>query len=124
MLKLSVLEENVKGKRIVLVDDSIVRGTTSKRILNMLRKAGAKEIHVRISSPTVKYPCYFGIDTPSRKQLVAAHHDVEEIRKSIGADTLGFLSLEGLKASISMGDDLCLACFNGDYPMDVPGFDE
>lgn len=121
MLKLSVLKENVKDKRIVLIDDSIVRGTTSKKIVNMLRKAGAKEIHIRVSSPPVKHSCFFGIDTPTRKQLIGAVHSVEEIRDSIGADSIGYISVEGLVKSIDMsGQKLCTACFDGDYPMEVP----
>ncbi|RKD23655.1 amidophosphoribosyltransferase [Caminicella sporogenes DSM 14501] len=120
-LKLSVLRENVEGKRLVLIDDSIVRGTTSKRIIDMLRRAGAKQVHVRVSSPPVKYSCYFGIDTPTRKQLIGATHSVEEIRKAIGADSLGYLSVEGLLKSINMtSEKLCTACFSGNYPMKVP----
>jgi len=120
-LKLNVLKENVEGKRVVLIDDSIVRGTTSRRIVDMLKEAGAKEVHVRVSSPPVKHSCYFGIDTPSRKQLVGAVHTVEEIRDMIHADSLGFLSIEGLVESIGTGGvNLCAACFNGDYPMVVP----
>lgn len=120
-LKLSVLRENIEGKRLVLIDDSIVRGTTSKRIIDMLRQAGAKEIHVRVSSPPVKYSCYFGIDTPTRKQLIGATHSIDEIRKVIGADSLGYLSVEGLLKSINMtSQKLCTACFNGNYPMEVP----
>ncbi|MEA1975473.1 MAG: amidophosphoribosyltransferase [Bacillota bacterium] len=120
-LKLNVAKENIKGKRIVLVDDSIVRGTTSKRIIRMLRKAGAKEVHFRISSPPVKYSCYFGIDTPSKKHLVGAMMTTDEICKEIGADSLAYISIEGLVESIGMGkDNLCTACFNGEYPMEVP----
>ncbi len=120
-LKLNVLKENIKGKRLVLVDDSIVRGTTSRKIVDLLKSAGAKEVHVRISSPPVKYSCYFGIDTPARKNLVGATRSVEEIRKMIDADSLGYLSIEGLFRSIQMpGDILCGACFSGNYPMEVP----
>ncbi|MCT4619309.1 MAG: amidophosphoribosyltransferase [Marinisporobacter sp.] len=120
-LKLNVLKENIKGKRLVMVDDSIVRGTTSKQIVDMLKHAGAKEVHVRVCSPPVKYSCYFGIDTPTRKNLVGAVHSVEEIRKMIGADSLGYLSIDGLVKSIDMdGCSLCSACFSGDYPMEVP----
>ncbi|KXG73797.1 amidophosphoribosyltransferase [Thermotalea metallivorans] len=120
-LKLNVLKENVKGKRLVLIDDSIVRGTTSRRLVDMLKAAGAKEVHVRVSSPPVKFSCYFGIDTPTRKNLVGALHSVEEIRQMIGADSLGYLSIEGLMKSIHMdGQGLCNACFSGDYPMEVP----
>lgn len=120
-LKLSVLTENVKGKRIVLVDDSIVRGTTSKKIIQMLRDAGAKEVHFRVSSPPVKHSCYFGIDTPTQKQLVGASMSHDEICEKIGADSLGYISIAGLVESIGKGRvDLCTACFDGDYPMEVP----
>jgi amidophosphoribosyltransferase len=120
-LKLNVAKENIKGKRVVLVDDSIVRGTTSKRIIRMLRKAGAKEVHFRISSPPVKHSCYFGIDTPSKKHLVGAMMTTDEICKEIGADSLAYISIEGLVESIGMGkENLCAACFDGEYPMEVP----
>ena len=120
-LKLNVLRENIKGKRLVLIDDSIVRGTTSGKIVELLKSAGAKEVHVRVSSPPVRYSCYFGIDTPTRKNLVGAVHSVEEIREMIGADSLGYISIEGLIKSINMEEhQLCAACFNGDYPMEVP----
>ncbi|SHK20289.1 amidophosphoribosyltransferase [Paramaledivibacter caminithermalis] len=120
-LKLSVLKENVEGKRLVLIDDSIVRGTTSSRIVEMLRRAGAKEVHLRVSSPPVTHSCYFGIDTPTRKQLIGATHSIEEIREEIGVDSLGYISIEGLVESIDMEDKrLCTACFCGNYPMEVP----
>lgn len=120
-LKLNVLKENIKGKRIVLIDDSIVRGTTSGRIVEMLKAAGATEVHLRVCSPPVKFSCYFGIDTPTRKNLVGATHSIEEIRKMVGADSLGYLSIEGLLESIhESGEGLCSACFSGDYPMKVP----
>ncbi|MEW9121750.1 MAG: amidophosphoribosyltransferase [Thermotaleaceae bacterium] len=120
-LKLNVLKENVKDKRIVLIDDSIVRGTTSGRIVDMLKSAGAKEVHLRVCSPPVKFSCYFGIDTPTRKNLVGATHSIEEIRKMVGADSLGYLSIEGLLNSAKeAGEGLCNACFSGYYPMEVP----
>lgn len=120
-LKLNVMKENVDGKRLILIDDSIVRGTTSRRIVAMLKEAGAKEVHIRVSSPPVMHSCYFGIDTPNRLQLVGATHSIEEIRKMIGADSLAYLSTEGLVQSIGARKcDLCTACFDGDYPMDVP----
>lgn len=119
-LKLNVLKENIRGKRVILIDDSIVRGTTSKKIVTMLRNAGAKEVHVRVSSPPVMYSCYFGIDTPSRKALVGAVNEIDGIRKMIGADSLAYISIEGLRESIGLEDDLCMACFNGKYPMEVP----
>lgn len=118
-LKLTPLWRNIKGKSIVLVDDSIVRGTTSKRLVAALKKAGAKEVHVRISSPPVAYPCYYGIDTPSREELLGATRTVEEIRDFIGADSLAYLSLEGLIESVGLGGaDMCAACFSGAYPID------
>lgn len=119
-VKLNPLRRSIEGKRIVLVDDSIVRGTTSKKIVTLLRNAGAREIHVRICSPLIKYPCYFGIDTPSRKQLIGANYPVEEIRDIIGADSLGYLSLEGLIRSTSNSRGFCTGCFSGLYPMSVP----
>ena len=121
-IKLNVIEEVVKGKRIIMVDDSIVRGTTSANIIKMLKKAGATEVHVRISSPPFLYPCYFGTDVPSDKQLIAHSHTTEEIRQMIGADSLGYMEVEKLK---NMVGDLgyCDACFTGKYPMEVPGRD-
>jgi amidophosphoribosyltransferase len=122
MLKLNALKSEVKGKRLVLVDDSIVRGTTSGQIIKMLKDAGAKEVHVRVSSPPVTHSCYFGIDTSSQKELIAATHNVEEIRKYIGADSLGFLSLDGLIKSTGYSrEKFCTACFSGEYPLKVPG---
>jgi amidophosphoribosyltransferase len=124
-LKLNSLKSNVFGKRIVMIDDSIVRGTTGKQIVNSLRMAGAKEVHLRISSPPVTYGCHFGIDTPNREQLIGAMKTVEQIRRAIGADSLGYLSLEGLVKSVGKPfDKLCLACFSGDYPMEVPAIDK
>ncbi len=121
-LKLNVMKHNVDGKRIILIDDSIVRGTTSKRIVSMLKAAGAKEVHLRVSSPAVQYPCYFGIDTPDRNHLVGATHTNAGICEMIGADSLAYLSIEGLTEAIGFQkcDGLCKACFDGDYPMDVP----
>lgn len=116
-LKLNPIREVLAGKRIVLVDDSIVRGTTSRRIVRLLRSAGAREVHVRISSPPIISPCYYGIDTPTRTELIGARYNVEEIRQAIGADSLGYLSLEGLKEAVGLaGEPYCLACFTGNYP--------
>ena len=121
-IKLNVIEEVVRGKRIVMVDDSIVRGTTCANIIRMLKKAGAKEVHVRISSPPFLYPCYFGTDVPSNEQLIAHSHTTEEIREMIGADSLGYMKIEKLKEMV--GDlGYCDACFSGNYPMEVPGRD-
>lgn len=119
-LKLSALKRNVRGKRVLLVDDSIVRGTTSKRIVEMLRTAGAKEVHIRVSSPPVTHPCYFGIDTSSYEQLIGANHSVEEIRRFIGADSLSYLSIEDLLKTVEgAACNFCAGCFNGRYPEDV-----
>jgi amidophosphoribosyltransferase len=119
-LKLSALKRNVRGKKVLLVDDSIVRGTTSKRIVEMLRTAGAKEVHIRISSPPVMHPCYFGIDTSSYEQLIGANHSVDEIRKFIGADSLSYLSIEDLFKTVECAAcNFCAGCFNGRYPEDV-----
>lgn len=112
----------VVGKRVVLVDDSIVRGTTSGRIVNMLRDAGAREVHFRVSSPPIKFPCYYGIDTAARKELAAATLTIDEIRERIGADSLSFISDEGLRRAIGLART-CTACFDGHYPAGHPGDD-
>ncbi len=117
-LKLSVLEKQVKGKRVLLVDDSIVRGTNSIILTKMLREAGACEIHMRISSPPVRYPCHFGINTPTQRLLIGANKNVEEVRQRLGLDTLAYLSLEKLKQVVNGEDSgYCSACFDGNYPM-------
>ncbi|MBZ4664232.1 MAG: amidophosphoribosyltransferase [Caloramator sp.] len=118
-MKLNPLKVNIEGKRIVLVDDSIVRGTTMKRLIELLRKNGAKEVHVRIASPIVKYPCYFGIDTPRRSQLIGSNLNEEEIGRELGADSIGFLSIEGLLDALD-AKSFCLGCFNGIYPVSAP----
>jgi amidophosphoribosyltransferase len=121
-IKLNVLKSTVEGKRVVMVDDSIVRGTTSKRIVNLLRKAGAKEVHVRSSAPPFLWPCYFGTDVPSRDQLVAVNHTMDEICEMIGADSIGFLSVEALhKIAPKAKCGFCDGCFTGKYPVPVPG---
>ena len=120
-LKLNPLREVIEGRRIVVVDDSIVRGNTQRALIRMLREAGALEIHVRISSPPVKWPCFYGIDFASRAELVAAGLEIEEIRRSIGADSLGYVSLAGLIEATTIAESkLCTACFTGDYPMAIP----
>ena len=117
-LKLNPLRDVIAGKRLVVVDDSIVRGNTQRAIVAMLREAGAAEVHVRISSPPVEWPCFYGIDFATRAELIAGSLTVEEIRASIGADSLGFVSLEGLIAATKQpADRLCRACFDGDYPI-------
>ena len=120
-LKLNPLREVIEGKRLVVVDDSIVRGNTQRALVRMLREAGAAEVHVRISSPPVMWPCFYGIDFATRAELIATGMSVEEIGQSIGADSLGFLSVEGMvAASGQKADELCLACFTGDYPIPPP----
>jgi amidophosphoribosyltransferase len=120
-LKLNPLRDVIAGKRIVAVDDSIVRGNTQRAIVAMLREAGAAEVHVRIASPPVKWPCFYGIDFATREELVAGHSAVEEIRASIGADSLGYVSLEGLVAATKQDSgSLCRACFDGQYPVPIP----
>src|SRR5438094_10546 len=122
MLKLNPLPRSIKGKRLIAVDDSIVRGTTSHRIIDRLRSAGAKEIHMRISSPPMRYPCFMGVDIGSTKELIAAGRTVEEVRKHIGADSLSYLSIPGLMRAIGRGtsQEFCRACFDGSYPVAVP----
>lgn len=119
-IKLNVLSEVVKGKRVVMIDDSIVRGTTCAKIVRMLKNAGATEVHVRISSPPFLYPCYFGTDVPSGDQLIAHNHSVEQIREMIGADTLGYLDEERLSELVTDGMGYCDACFTGKYPIEPP----
>lgn len=120
-LKLSALREVLRGKRVVVVDDSIVRGTTSRKIVKMLRNAGAKEVHLRISSPPTSWPCYYGIDTPTRQQLISASHTVDEITRYVTADSLGYLSLEGLHGAVgTKREGYCDACFTGEYPVRFP----
>ena len=118
-VKLNVLKEAVNGKRVVMIDDSIVRGTTSDRIVSMLKEAGATEVHVRISSPPFLHPCYFGTDVPASDQLIAYNRSIEDIRKIIGADSLGYLSLDRL-IELSGGQSICTGCFTGQYPMEPP----
>ena len=118
-VKLSVLKEAVAGKRVIMIDDSIVRGTTSDRIVKMLRDAGATEVHMRISSPPFLYPCYFGTDVPAREQLIAYNRTIEEIRQVIGADSLDYLKLERLSDMVG-GLPYCSGCFTGKYPLDPP----
>ena len=119
-IKLNALRDVVEGKRVVMVDDSIVRGTTCDRIIGMLKEAGATEVHVRISSPPFLYPCYFGTDVPSSDQLIAYHHSVDEICKMIGADSLGYLSLDRLDELVDGSKGYCDACFSGNYPVEPP----
>ena len=117
-IKLNAVKENIDGKRLILVDDSIVRGTTIKRTVDMLRKAGAKEVHVRIASPQVINPCHLGMDTPSKKNLIAANMNKEEIRELIGADSLYYISIDGLVQSLGGNNGFCKGCFNGEYAIE------
>jgi amidophosphoribosyltransferase len=119
-IKLNPVASVIRDKRIVVIDDTIVRGTTTGRIIRMLRESGAKEVHMCISAPPITHPCYYGIDTSVRKELIASSHSVEEIRRYIGADSLSYLSLAGLKAALAPQQELCFACFNGVYPIGVP----
>jgi amidophosphoribosyltransferase len=107
----------LKGKKVIVVDDSIVRGSTMKKLVSMLREVGAAEIHLRIGSPMVKHSCYFGIDTPTRDELIATSHSVEQIRTFLGVESLKYISLEGLKSCVKDPNGYCVACFNGDYPI-------
>ena len=118
-IKLSPVESEIRGKRVVLIDDSIVRGTTSQRIVQLLRGAGATEIHMRISAPPFLYPCYYGTDIDSQEHLIACHHSISEIARLIGVDSLGYLPLDGLQ-SLCGGNGYCDACFSGRYPTAIP----
>jgi amidophosphoribosyltransferase len=120
-IKLNPVKDALKGKRVVVVDDSIVRGTTSKKIIKMIRNAGASEIHMRISSPPTTHPCFYGIDTPTRQELIASTHSVEEIRKYITADTIGYISMDGIQKIVPHRMNYCSACFDGEYPVPFPG---
>jgi amidophosphoribosyltransferase len=120
-LKLNPLREVVRGRRLTVVDDSIVRGTTTKQIVSLLRRAGAAEVHVRISAPPIYHPCFYGIDTQVETELIAATQTVDQIRDFIGADTLGYLSIRGVLAALDLPyDRFCFACFDGNYPEPVP----
>jgi len=119
-VKLNPVRKFIEGKRVVIVDDSLVRGTTSRKIVKMLRKLGAKEVHMRIAAPPSIYPCFYGIDTPTEKELIGSTHTIKEIRDFLTADSLGYLSIEGLERSVcSMKNKLCLACFSGNYPIKI-----
>jgi amidophosphoribosyltransferase len=119
-LKFNPLPQVLDGKRVVLVDDSIVRGTTTPKVIKLIRKAGAKEVHMRICAPPIRYPCFFGVDMATRWELIAAQKTIPEIRDSIGADSLGYLSMDGLIKSVALPKDIfCLACFTGEYPIPI-----
>ncbi len=121
-MKMNPIKSTVEGKRLLIVDDSVVRGTTLKKLISMLREAGAKEVHVRVGSPPVIAPCYYGVDMKSREQFIANKHSIDEIRQIIGADSLGYISITGLVEAIGKPkNELCLACINGEYPTRIPG---
>ena len=121
-LKLNTIKPNIEGKSTVLVDDSIVRGTTSRRIIDLMRKSGAREVHMRVASPPIISPCYLGIDMATREELVAAHKAVKGVEAVINADSLGYISIDGLVRSIGIPlDDLCVGCLTGEYPVEIPG---
>jgi amidophosphoribosyltransferase len=120
-MKFTPLPEIVSGQRLIVVDDSIVRGTTTKRIVELLRRAGALEVHVRISAPPIYHPCFYGIDTSVETELIAATHSIGEIQEFIGADSLGYLSIRGVLAALELPyERFCFACFDGNYPEPVP----
>ena len=120
-LKLNPLPDSIRGKRLVVVDDSIVRGTTTKQIVQALREAGAAEVHIRITCPPIQWPCFYGIDMPTRQELIAADLTVDQIRSYVSADSLGYLSLEGMVAAAGDGKEtFCRACFDGEYPIEIP----
>jgi amidophosphoribosyltransferase len=118
--KLNPLPDAVAGKRLVVVDDSIVRGTTQRSVIRMLREAGAAEVHLRISSPPWRWPCFYGIDTPSYEELLATDHSIEDMARILGADSLAYISIENLRGAIGADAGFCDACFTGDYPTPVP----
>ncbi|HEU4828819.1 MAG TPA: amidophosphoribosyltransferase, partial [Gemmatimonadales bacterium] len=123
-IKFNPVREVIEGKSVVVVDDSLVRGNTSKGLVSMIRAAGAREVHLRLGSPPITGPCHYGIDTPTREELIGATHSVEEIRQYLGVDSLGYLSLEGMLAAAGQSpgspERFCHACFSGDYPTPIP----
>jgi amidophosphoribosyltransferase len=124
-LKLNPIRHLIEGKRVVLIDDSIVRGTTSRKIVRMVRNAGAREVHMRISCPPTISPCYYGVDTPTKNELIAANSSVEEIRRFVEADSLAYLSMEGLQEAIGPDSSkYCYACYTGNYPTDIVPVEE
>ncbi|GAI43589.1 unnamed protein product, partial [marine sediment metagenome] len=119
-LKFNPLPQMLDGKRVVVIDDSIVRGTTTPQVVKLLRRAGAKQVHMRICAPPIRYPCFFGVDMATRWELIAAQKTVAEVRDFIGADSLGHLSIDGLIKAVALPKDIfCMACFTGDYPIPV-----
>ena len=124
-MKLNPVRELIEGKRVVLLDDSIVRGTTSPKIVKMVRDAGAAEVHLRISCPPTRWPCHYGIDMPTREELIASTHSIEDIGRIVGADSLAYLSLEGMLEAVSgPADSYCTACWTGEYRIPVAAEDQ
>jgi amidophosphoribosyltransferase len=120
-LKLNPMPDTVRGKRLVVIDDSIVRGTTTRQIVQALREAGAAEVHTRITCPPIRWPCFYGIDMSTRQELIAADLAVDQIKDYVGADSLGYLSLEGMVAATGQAaESFCRACFDGEYPIPIP----
>jgi amidophosphoribosyltransferase len=119
-VKLNPVRSILEGKRVILLDDSIVRGTTSRKIVKMVRAAGAKEVHLRISCPPTISPCFYGVDTPSKTELIAATHTIDEVRKYVEADSLAYLSLDGLRAAVGAQGSYCTSCYTGVYPVAFP----
>jgi amidophosphoribosyltransferase len=119
-IKFNPVRDVIAGKSVVVVDDSLVRGNTSKGLVQMIRGAGAREVHLRLGSPPITGPCHYGIDTPTREELIAATHSIEEIRQFLGVDSLGYLSLEGMLRAAGGPSNFCHACFSGQYPTPVP----
>jgi amidophosphoribosyltransferase len=120
-MKLTALENHLVGKRVILVDDSIVRGTTTKQIVKLMFDSGATEVHVRITAPPIKFPCFYGIDMADKSELAAAKMTIKQLEEDLGATSLGYLSIQGAIDAVGKGkDNFCLACFNGDYPVPVP----
>ena len=119
-IKFNPVREAIAGKSVVVVDDSLVRGNTSKSLVQMIRGAGAREVHLRLASPPITGPCHYGIDTPTREELIGATHSVDEIRDFLGVDTLGYLSLEGMLRAAGGMTGFCHACFSGQYPTAIP----
>jgi amidophosphoribosyltransferase len=119
-LKFNTVDGVLKGKRVVVVDDSIVRGSTMRKLVVMLKKAGAKEVHLRIASPPIKFPCFYGIDMPSRGELIASSTQVEDIREFLGVESLEYLTMEDLRSTVDDPENFCYACFNGEYPVPLP----
>jgi amidophosphoribosyltransferase len=123
-MKLHPVREAIKGRRVTVIDDSLVRGTTSRQMVKLLRDAGVREVHLRLSSPPLRFPCFFGIDIPTREELISNRMDPAAIAREIGADTVTFLPIESLRGCVDNPDDFCDACFSGEYPCpvrDAPG---